>query len=234
LEVGDEEATKAELNSRLTGDGRAWSLRYYIPLLYGEGNFDEALGLLSTAKNPPGDEEWLRAMILAALPGKAQEAYQVWKAVRVPVTGDWDLIMWPLPLQMMGRSEEATQAFASVRPQITDTSRNGWYQRLADFEAGVITEEQLLKIAGNSQWDLCEGHFYIGLKRLSQGDRSGARAEFEKAADTPVILFFEYRWSKAFQRRMDADPKWPWWLPASPSHGAATMSVVLPGQSDAQ
>jgi lipoprotein NlpI len=182
-------------------------------LLYGEGKFEQALGLLSKENDPTREDVAYRSLILREVAGREQEAYRLWKIAQVEGIDSWVAGLRVLPLQLMGRPDEAREEFAALRTRLKETSRNRWYMHLADFEAGDLAEEGLLTIAGKSEWNLCEAHFYIGMKRLARGDRVGARAELQKSADTPVIMFFEYRWSKAFLKRMDADPRWPRCVP---------------------
>lgn len=91
-----------------------------------------------------------------------------------------------------------------------------WHRRLLDYQCGDVPEEQLLAAAGASRLKQCEAHFSSAFRRLAHGDRAGARAHFEAAVATGVFVYFEHAWSRAFLAKMQADPRWPAWLPADP------------------
>lgn len=108
---------------------------------------------------------------------------------------------------------EATAGFDQLRQRIHYPWRDHWYERVIDYDAGRLTEAELLQIIGKSQWNECEGHFYVGLKHLSEGDRAGAREHFQKSAATPLYGWYEHQWSRCFLSRMEANPNWPPWIP---------------------
>ena len=55
-----------------------------------------------------------------------------------------------------------------------------------------------------------EAQFYIGLRRLGEGNRQTAKACFQRSLDTGVALFSESIWSRTFLAHID-DPDWlPW------------------------
>jgi hypothetical protein len=217
LEAGDEERAAREWAAVPPERSEGWINEHYVPLLYGAGKFKEAVAQLAKASNSKEEAAITRLMILPEL-GDPAAAYETWKSTveRIPLTS-FNAALELLPLQLMGRSEEAVARFKELAPRLQEHSRNDWYVHLVEFEAGMRSEEDILKESEASQWNRCEVHFYIGLMRLSKGDRAGARVEFEKCLDTPVYFFFEYRWSRAFLKRMDADPRWPHALAASPA-----------------
>lgn len=87
-----------------------------------------------------------------------------------------------------------------------------WYSDIADFCAGALTDEELEKIAGDSNYNKCEGHFFIGLKQLSEGDLLGAKEHFRKSIDTPFEDQLDYSFSRAFLDRLEKDSTWPAWI----------------------
>ena len=72
--------------------------------------------------------------------------------------------------------------------------------------------EELLKKAGESRFNQCEGYFYIGLRRLADGQRPEAKACFSRAFETGVFSYGECIISRAFLARID-DPDWLPWIP---------------------
>jgi hypothetical protein len=73
--------------------------------------------------------------------------------------------------------------------------------------------DQLLKTAGRCRPKLCEAHFVIGLSRLCEGDRAGARLHFQKCTKTRVFIYWDYVWGRAFLERLQKDRTWPPWIP---------------------
>ena len=51
---------------------------------------------------------------------------------------------------------------------------------------GHASEAEFIEAAGKSRLFLCRNHYIVGLNRLSDGDRAGAREHFQKALDTGV------------------------------------------------
>jgi Protein kinase domain len=84
---------------------------------------------------------------------------------------------------------------------------------IKNFCAGDLTVTQLEEIAGNSNVNKCEGHYFIGMKLLSERDRHGAAEHFRKAVDTPFEYSHEYYFSQAFLSRLEKNPDWPPWIP---------------------
>jgi serine/threonine protein kinase len=99
--------------------------------------------------------------------------------------------------------------------------RDGWYERLAKYQAGKLAENELLDDARRSQMSQCEAHFNIALRHLNDRDREGALEHFRVAAQTHETALIEWRWAGAFVDRMNANPDWPEWLLKSTTAGAA-------------
>jgi lipoprotein NlpI len=91
--------------------------------------------------------------------------------------------------------------------------RRDWNEKLLDFLCGQVSEEQLLPVAGQSRWDLCDGYFYLGLCRLADGDPVAAKSYFQACVNTNVYWWFEWESSRLFLARMRQDPEWPRWIP---------------------
>lgn len=90
----------------------------------------------------------------------------------------------------------AARASQPPSPEVSRTlseqaGQPGWHGRLAAFAAGTIEYEALLG-AAESRGQRCEAHFYAGARKLAQGDRAGARADFRAAIETGMVGYFEY------------------------------------------
>jgi tetratricopeptide (TPR) repeat protein len=210
-EFGDEARALREWERHAITDDSGWILEHYCPVLYGRGEFAKALSVLEQS----GNQDRLvhvHSFVLAEMPDGPRRAYEVVQAAQKEKFVGWEAAMRLVPLQFLGRGKEATAGFVELRQRFRCPWRNHWYEHLLDFETGKSTVAQLLALAGNSQWNLCEAHFYIALKHLADGDRAAAREHFRQCVATPVVTFVEHRWSRAFLRRMDADLSWPAWI----------------------
>jgi hypothetical protein len=180
-----------------------------IPALYRARDYSRALSFLE--KNPFAFHTGLRSFILAELPDGPRLAYEAFKN-STPENEGWRAVSRVNALQLLGRVEEAQAAFLDLKGRFRRAERNQWWEHVLSFELGQSTDAQLLEAAGRDQWSLCEGNFYIAMKRLSEGDRIRAREHFQRSVDTPVLRFYEHQWSRCFLTRMDADPNWPPWI----------------------
>jgi hypothetical protein len=90
--------------------------------------------------------------------------------------------------------------------------RGAFYARLLAFNAGEMTETELLESVNNSRWDRCEALFFAGLRQLAQGDRTVARQRLEQCVATRCAGFLSWDWSHAVLQRWQTDPQWPKWI----------------------
>jgi serine/threonine protein kinase len=88
-----------------------------------------------------------------------------------------------------------------------------FYNALLDYLAGVETENALLKSAEKSQRNICRARYFFGLTRLAEGDRKGAREQFDKALNTSCPNILAYDLCIILSARMDRDATWPPWIP---------------------
>jgi hypothetical protein len=82
---------------------------------------------------------------------------------------------------------------------------------LAKYLEDPTSEEEYLKTARPGHW-ICINHYLIGLVRLSEGDREGARKHFKTAVDTRFYSHITYPYARAFLERLERDEKWPQWI----------------------
>ncbi len=194
-----------------------------VCVLYGRKEFDEALRALQSTKYA-GDESFLwlaQGIVLAAIPGRKQEAEKAMtEAIRVCKGSP--LSNFAAYLQLLGPeyAAKARQASLEIRERsahLIPTSRDRWYHDVLAFHAGLIDAEELLKKAGESRFNQCEAHCYIGLRRLGEGNRAEAMACFRRSVDTGVFSYVEYIWCRAFLAHID-DPDWLPWMSTKPQH----------------
>jgi serine/threonine protein kinase len=219
--VGDEEAIRAEYFREKPTSGGALAGRWYFLQLYREGKFAEALEVLERMPRTGNDLPYhlRRAFVLAHLPDGPALALKEFQAARSPWNGGprgrRAEFYPPIILLFLGRKDEAAALYRDMAEagvhQPLDRTR--WYQKACEYWAGMRSADELLAGAAGSQWFLCEGHFFVGLHLLAEGDRAEARRHFEACVATRVLQFMEYDWSRAFLARMENDPTWPPWIP---------------------
>jgi hypothetical protein len=188
----------------------------YAQALYRHNRVEEALKVLDDSRQPETRAaQVLKIFLLAEVHG-GDRAYQ---ALQELASRDPDILrlspLVPQPLLFLGKRAEAAKL------RFID-SRGGHgppgYARypLPEYIAGTISEEELLKpLEGLApEMGLCMGHFWVGLVRLSEGDREGARDSFEKAATTRWRAYVDFPYIQIFLARMKHDPQWPQWIQA--------------------
>jgi len=86
--------------------------------------------------------------------------------------------------------------------------KGGWTKTVGLFVADRLDEKALLTVAEqkNAVPALslqCEAFYYIGMKRLFDGDKAGARDFFQKSVATGVRAYTEYQFAAAELARLD-------------------------------
>src|SRR5262249_1787445 len=117
-------------------------------------------------------------------------------------------------LLFLGRREQALASLRTVRsPLALSQDWREFYEAMRQFDRGQLSEDAYLAKAGTSRWKQFHVHYQIGLFRLAEGDRAGARDHFQKAVGTRAVWIYPWAWSQMFLNRLKNDPKWPLWIP---------------------
>ncbi len=87
--------------------------------------------------------------------------------------------------------------------------KGGWIKTIGLFVADRLDEKALLAAAEKKNVvpalnQQCEAFYYIGMKRLFNGDKAGARDFFQKSVATGVREYTEYQFAAAELARLDA------------------------------
>jgi serine/threonine protein kinase len=218
---GDEEALLAAARqARQDRIEDTWVTELEASVLYGRKEFDEAARVME-AGTYAEDQTFpivQRGLVLAAIPGRRHEAERLMVDAIRACRGGAVLSCGPAYLQLLGpgydaKTREIAREARARAAHLIPNYRDGWYHDLLAFQCGSMDEATLLKRAGENRCNQCEAHCYIGLRRLAEGNRSGARACFRRVLNTPVFLYDEFIWSRAFLARID-DPAWMPWVPA--------------------
>jgi serine/threonine protein kinase len=205
--VGDEEAAYA-MSRRGNQFRRA-------VMLYRRGEYGEALeaaALRSRSGTVGLAEKIERGLILPELADGLARARGAFEEIKADPRGSWQVVP-PLILLLLGKPEEARQAWLQVRREEVLPWDQGWSFTLLDYNCGRIMTEQLLQTGGDNRVKLSDVHFMIAMWRLADGDRTEAQEHFRKCVATRVFCSWHWPWARAFLSRMQKDPAWPPWIP---------------------
>ncbi|HLJ95913.1 MAG TPA: protein kinase [Gemmataceae bacterium] len=215
----DDALLAAAQQARKEGIEDSWVTDLVASVLYRRKEYDEALRIVQST-HYAGDQSFpilLRGIILAAMPGRKSEAEKaITDAIHACRAGS-SLSFLAAFLQVLGPEYRAKtrQVSLEIREHSANripTSRDRWYHDVLAFHAELMDADALLEKAGDSRYNQCEAHFYIGLRRLAEGKRAEAKTCFRHAMATGIFFYYEYIWSRAFLARMD-DPDWLPWVP---------------------
>jgi len=215
-ETGDHDASLAQVLNRSQSGIRLSDLdETYLALeLYEHQEFQRAIDVLDKSIARGGNtylKQIFRCVILAELPdgpARARAAVPELNASNVFA------IYVPAIFQHLGLRAEAVAAYKSLGQKFLESNaRSEWVIRLLEFGSGQISVDRLMAAAGSTRLNRCEANFFIGMSRLADGDRNGARVHFQNAVNTHVIWYVDHNLSRAFLSRLDADAKWPPWIP---------------------
>jgi serine/threonine protein kinase/lipoprotein NlpI len=202
-----------DLGMAALGTEAAW-------IRYGRGQLQAALDVLGHLDSSGVEVlcDFIRTLVLAEQKGK-ERARSEHHRVRTTIADNMTSYFYhDTLLLLLGDAPGARQAYAQTRQRgaFYKIDKSGWYDRLLDYYCGRIDERQLREAAAADRRKLCEAHYAMALTSLARGDRPGARAHFARSVATQVFHYGEYRASRSFLARMNADPAWPPWLPPTP------------------
>lgn len=127
-----------------------------------------------------------------------------------------NLTLGATSLLLLGRKAEA-QALMRGNPvpdRPVPARRKVFLQRYWAYASGEQPSEELLQSAKDARSYRCAAHYLIGMTRLADGDREGAKVHLRRCLDNKTFrLFIEYV-AEAVVTRLEKDPAWPPWIPA--------------------
>jgi Tfp pilus assembly protein PilF len=107
-------------------------------------------------------------------------------------------LAYTLSLLKTGREKEARAHEKELRKTYAGLAEAEWPAPLVRFYSGIITEDAALEAAESDDEETdrsqkCEAYYYVGMRRLLDGDREEAGEYFEKCLATGATTFPEYR-----------------------------------------
>jgi tetratricopeptide (TPR) repeat protein len=185
----------------------------YAMALYRRGEVEKALEFANTHFRPIGVHRSTRACLLAEFSDRKDEAVAVYREhiSKLPV---WHgACEWSFFLMFLGRKAESISAMREARPQLDRAPPV--YAAIGDYliDPDPESARKLLRAVDRSKPDQTEAHFIIGLTRLADGDRQGAREQFEAVVATRCFYTGSYDLCRVFLARMQQVPHWPAWIP---------------------
>jgi hypothetical protein len=195
--------------------GSALAAFYCVVSLYQQGRFAEALKLLDQRRQPDVGGDVLRLFLLAELPDGPRLALDEYQKFEKAYSQEgWQMRAKSEVLLFLGRKEQALASLRTVRsPLAISQDWREFYEAMRQFDRGQLSDAAYLAKAGTSRWKQFHVHYQIGLFRLAEGDRAGARDHFQKAVATRAVWIYPWAWSRMFLRRLEKDPNWPPWIP---------------------
>jgi hypothetical protein len=133
-------------------------------------------------------------------PDKAYDRYRELMASlrREGKPGGFDFIT----LLLLGKKKEAAESISAQWPS------------LKKYLTEPKCEAEFLQSMGKDGVHLMIlSHYIVGLVRLSDGDRMGAKEHFQKVLDTKFYANVGYPYVRAYLARLNRDREWPKWIP---------------------
>jgi hypothetical protein len=178
------------------------------------GELEKARALLSAL--PPMDyvSEFKVALALEQADGRpaAQAAWAAWAASSDRHNELMGMIPW---LYLTGEPERVPVMAAKLRAsgyRYRPLPAAEWESFLRFWE-GKLSESEFLRSVATNRMFRSWGHTIVGMKRLGEGDRDGARDAFTEVYKARTFYQGEWEWCCAFLIRMNTDPEWPKAIP---------------------
>ncbi len=212
-QVGDEVEALKVLSEAVEREGGKQLLSRYAMALYRQGHVVEALTVLDRQKGPlDRKSEILRPFLLAEHPeygpGRVEENCRDLLA-RSEFAASPNA---PAVLLFLGKRKEAADLSRQIQAPPAGLRVESQH-KLADYLAGQLSEPDFLRPTSGSRFATCSAHFWVGMVRLSEGNRKAAREHFETVVATGVFTHLTYPYCRTFLERMK-DPNWPRWIDA--------------------
>jgi tetratricopeptide (TPR) repeat protein len=216
-EVGREEEVLEELRRASEQTDHVYVAFCCALTLYRRGqprDLEEALHVLE--KRSPSYNDRLLPFVLAEhdwpnrhrWPARALKASDDFASWAQDVAALMDSQAFRCVLGMKGDAVTASKALVSRAERLYALRREPLLRCLR-FNAGNLSEDELVQGAKGSRWNQCLAHYYVAMRKLAEGDRKGAQDHFDRVVKTRAFIWGTYDLSWVFQARLAKDPKWP-------------------------
>jgi len=180
----------------------------YASMLYCRGEYQRAVDVLDKRRSDI-TAEVLACYILPELEG-TDPILKTYQALEARDLDSRYHLLNQTILLFAGQKSAAIEAGLRLgRPADWPPTR----QAVLDHLCGAISDDEALRATANTRNHRCTALFFIGLTKLADGNRVGARKFFEEAVATRAWFMFAYYTSRMFLARMNQDPSWPPWIP---------------------
>jgi tetratricopeptide (TPR) repeat protein len=202
--IGDTKAALKELDQASLRPETSDLVTQYALALYELGRDTEALCVLKERLKPGNVPGQVLQIILCAeqreiTPDKAYDRSRKLTASlkREGKSGSADFAT----LLLLGKKKEAAESIPAQWP-------------LKKYLTEPKCEAEFLQSMGkDGVHPMILSHYIVGLVRLSDGDRMGAKEHFQKVLDTKFRANLAYPYARAYLARLKRDPAWPKWIP---------------------
>jgi hypothetical protein len=185
-----------------------------VAQLWRLGQVEEARALVSTTKSTPYTAQFKVALALEHADGRPAAGAE-WNAFVEPEYRPSELIEMIPYLYLTGEAERVPEMARKLR------ASHYRYRRLSEAEweiflrfwEGGLSEADFLKAPMSTRMHTSWRHTIVGMKRLGEGDRDGARQAFMVVYDARTFCQGDWEWCYSFLIRMNSDPEWPRAIP---------------------
>jgi hypothetical protein len=220
----DLDGVEAAMQDAIASNNRGIIVTPYVTALYRREKYAEAFERLTSM---PGDDDpfWITSCVFlfADSPEGRKKAEEL---CRNSISQDESAGRIIDCLFLLGLEREASERASENYKKAELSTYWPLGREMMRYRAARVGEDdlvelenKLVELAGDSERDKAEVHWLIGLRKLAQGDREGAKKSFNKIASSPVFVWSTVMWARAFAERMDREPNWPDWLPSQPVEG---------------
>jgi hypothetical protein len=221
-EMGREEEVLEELRLASERTDHVYVTFCYAMTLYRRGrpgDVEEALRVLRKRPGTYNYNDRLLPFVLAehdypakhAWPARALKAYEDFAARAEDGVAVMDS---QTVLCLLGKKGDAIEASKALlkQPERFYSLRREPILRCLRYNAGDLSEDDLVRGSGDSRWDQCLAHYCVAMTKLAEGDRKGAQEHFDKVIKTRAYFWGVYDTSWVFRARLARDPNWPPWI----------------------
>jgi lipoprotein NlpI len=184
-------------------NAEAWSARAYLKVSQGDPGGSIADCTRALEIDPKNSDAWFRRGVARQIQGDYSGAISDYEKVLAskPDDSDYPRLYHQTLLLRLGRPAE----------DFSNTSivwKGHWTKTIAQFLAGRLDEKSFLAAAKKSDAEpavgqKCEALYYIGMKRLINGDKMGARDAFQKSRSIVLTDYDEYQFAGSELARLN-------------------------------